>query len=161
MEAWYYIRCRFVRKRQQRIPFKKTEKIGYTEGTEGWNKKNIFICIVEQKDVIVWLSSNYNIFDHMLKCCFWYDIIMFENSLQFLQPQNLSKLFTFYQNLHILWYPSFRTFSFHDSLLQKYCIFGVSNIFTTLQLGNMKQRKGFILLRYFSILQRYFFISQR
>lgn len=161
MEAWYYIRCRFVRKRQQRIPFKKTEKIGYTEGTEGWNKKNIFICIVEQKDAIVWLSSNYNIFDHMLKCCFWYDIIMFENCLQFLQPQNLSKLFTFYQNLHILWYPSFRTFSFHDSLLQKYCIFGVSNIFTTLQLGNMKQRKGCILLRYFSILQRYFFISQR
>ena len=151
MEAWYYIRCRFVRKRQQRIPFKKTEKIGYTEGTKGWNKKNIFICIVEQKDVIVWLSSNYNIFDHMLKCCFWYDIIMFENSLQFRQPQNLSKLFTFYQNLHILWYPSFRTFSFHDSLLQKYCIFGASNIFTTLQLGNMKQRKGFILLRYFSI----------
>ena len=86
--------------------------------------KIIFICIVEQKGAIVWLSGNYNIFDHMLKCCFWYDIFMFENCLQFLQSKNLSKLFTFYQNLHILWYPSFRTFSFHDSLLQKYCIFG-------------------------------------
>ena len=38
---------------------------------------------------------------------------------------------------------------------------GFQIFFTTLQLGNMKQRKGFILLRYFSILQRYFFISQR
>lgn len=70
-------------------------------------------------------------------------------------PKICPNCLLFYQNLHILWYPSFRTFSFHDSLLQKYCIFGVSNIFTTLQLGNMKQRKGCILLRYFSILQRY------
>lgn len=160
MEAWYYIRCKFARKRQQRIPFKKLkDRIHW----RNWRMKlkNHFYMHRRAKNAIVWLSSNYNIFDHMLKCCFWYDIIMFENCLQFLQPQNLSKLFTFYQNLHILWYPSFRTFSFHDSLLQKYCIFGVSNIFTTLQLGNMKQRKGFILLRYFSILQRYFFISQR
>lgn len=58
-------------------------------------KNHFYMHRRAKKNAIVWLSSNYNIFDHMLKCCFWYDIIMFENWLQFLQPQNLSKLFTF------------------------------------------------------------------